>query len=247
MSHSLSNSATNLLTHKKDVPASFDNIARRYDFATSLSQGYSVDLNRSVGLLQLHGDEYLLDLCCGTGKSTIHCLNALPNGRVLAVDNSAEMLAVACHNLGQKFSADRCQFVQQDVMELDLPDNSADAIFMAYGIRNMPDYKKCLVNLYRILKPGGILGIHEFSLPEGFFYEMYWRLLGYLLIIPFSALVTGNITIFNYLIKSVLRFLSPTELKDLLQLSGFNKVEIYHQKSWRRFILHTFIAQKPME
>jgi len=110
---------------------------------------------------------------------------------------------------------------------LDLPDNSADAIFMAYGIRNMPDYQACLANLQRILKPGGVLAIHEFSLPEGFLYRLYWRLLGYGIILPFSSLVTGNITIFSYLIKSVLTFLSPKALSELLEKTGFDEISIH--------------------
>jgi ubiquinone/menaquinone biosynthesis methyltransferase len=245
MNHALTKNADGLLRHKKEVPATFDKIARRYDLATTLSQGYSIDLQRSVSLMALKGDEYLLDLCCGTGKSTIHCLEALPEGKVLAVDNSAEMLNVARSNIGQNYSTERCRFVKQDVMDLDFPDNSADAIFMAYGIRNMPDYEICLKNLYHSLKPGGTLAIHEFSLHSGFLYRFYWRILGYGLIIPFSALITGNVTIFNYLIKSVLHFLSPMALRELLAKSGFQDIAVYPQRSWRRFILFTFIAKKP--
>jgi len=237
--------AISLLHNKREVPASFDNIARRYNLATSLSQGYDIDLKRSVALMNLKGNEYLLDLCCGTGKSTRFCVEAVPQGCVLAVDNSAEMLDVARKTIGNIYPAERCRFNQQDVMGLDLPDNSADAIFMAYGIRNMPDYQACLANLQRILKPGGVLAIHEFSLPEGFLYRLYWRLLGYGIILPFSSLVTGNITIFSYLIKSVLTFLSPKALSELLEKTGFDEISIHSQRSWRRFIVFTFIARKP--
>ena len=198
--------ANQLLEDKEKVPHTFDKIARRYDFATLLSQGYSKDLKRSVVLMDLYGDEYMLDLCCGTGKSTKYCIDAVPGGKVLAIDNSNEMIGVAMNNFEQDISNDHCQFIVQDVMELGLPENSIDAIFMAYGIRNMPDYKKCLDNLLRILKPGGKIAFHEFSLKEGWFYRIYWKILGYGLIIPFSTMVTGNLTIFRYLIKSVLDF-----------------------------------------
>lgn len=237
--------AISLLRNKREVPATFDNIARRYNLATSLSQGYDIDLGRSVALMNLTGKEFLLDLCCGTGKSTRFCVEAVPQGNVLAVDNSVEMLDVARETIGKAYPRERCRFIQQDVMGLDLPDNSADAIFMAYGIRNMPDYQACLTNLQRILKPGGVLAIHEFALPEGFLYRLYWRLLGYGLILPFSSLITGNITIFSYLIKSVLTFLSPKALHDLLENTGFDEVSVYPQRSWRRFIVFTFIARKP--
>jgi len=222
-----------------------DKIARRYDLATSFSQGYASDLQLSVDRMQLSGNEQLADLCCGTGKSTIACLNALPKGSVLAVDFSEEMLAVARQQLSVTSPHQKLTFRNQDVMNLDLPDNSLDAIFMAYGIRNMSDYAICLKNLLRILKPGGIIAFHEYAISDSLLAKIYWYLLGYLLIIPFSAVLTGSVTIFSYLIKSVVNFLSPREFKALLRQSGFTDVRSLALKSWRRPILHTFIAVKP--
>jgi len=244
MKNELTLSANHLLEDKEKVPYTFDKIARRYDFATFLSQGYSKDLERSVSLMNLKGHEEMLDLCCGTGKSTKFCLKAIPDGRILAIDNSSEMIGVALENFSEEISKNRCRFIVQDVMDLDLPDNSIDAIFMAYGIRNMPDYEKCLKNLFRILKPGGIIAFHEFSLKEGLSSRIYWKILGYGLIIPFSTLVTGNFTIFNYLIKSVLEFPTPANFIQILSNNGFTGIKGYPQKSWRKYILHTFIAKK---
>jgi ubiquinone/menaquinone biosynthesis methyltransferase len=234
-----------LLQKKEQVPYQFDRIARRYDFATFLSQGYLEDLNRSVQHMQLKGNELLADLCCGTGKSTICCLNALPNGRVIGVDNSSEMLQQAKRKYYSNYNREKLEFIQKDVMQLDFPENSLDAIFMAYGIRNMPDYDLCLQNLYKILKPHGIICFHEYSLDENLFSRLYWRFLGYTVIIPFSALVTGSTTIFRYLIKSVLNFLTPQVFRDKISKAGFVDIKIHPQKSWRRPILRTFLARKP--
>ena len=246
MQNEVAINAHRLLKDKEKVPGKFDKIARRYDFATQLSQGYSKDLERSVALMNLLGNEEMLDLCCGTGKSTKYCLKAIPDGKLLAIDNSAEMIAVALEKFSDDVSNKHCQFIVQDVMELDLPANSIDAIFMAYGIRNMPDYEKCLNNLLRILKPGGIITFHEFSLKPGWLYRLYWRIVGIGVIIPFSTLITGNFTIFKYLIKSVLEFPTPSKFNGMLSRAGFTQVNSHPQKSWRKFILHTFIAKKSL-
>ena len=66
---------TNLLENKKSVPYEFNNVAKKYDFATFLSQGYQKDLLLSVERMNLNGNEYIADLCCGTGKSTLACIN----------------------------------------------------------------------------------------------------------------------------------------------------------------------------
>jgi ubiquinone/menaquinone biosynthesis methyltransferase len=236
-----------LIKNKSDVPSEFNRIAKRYDLATFLSQGYQKDLQTSVDRMNLKGDEYLADLCCGTGKSTIACLNNLPNGKVIGIDNSEGMLEAAREKLLPKFEKDKVTFAQQDVMNLDLPDNSFDAIFMAYGIRNMPDFEICVRNLHRILKPSGKICFHEYAISKSFASKLYWKILGNFLIIPFAGLTTGSTKIFRYLIKSVETFISPDEFIELLKKIGFENIKHTPLGSWRKPILHTFIAQKPSQ
>ena len=229
-----------LIKNKKSVPFEFNNVAKNYDLATFLSQGYQSDLHLSVDRMNLNGNEYLADLCCGTGKSSLACLSAVPNGKVLGIDNSKEMLEVA----KSKLKNANIIFTQADVMELDYPDETFDAIFMAYGIRNMPDYNKCLINLKRMLKPNGVVTFHEYSLNDSAASKFYWKFLGYFVIIPLSTLLSGSSKIYKYLVKSVLTFPSPNEFLSILKSVGFKDTKRLPMPSWRRPILHTFIAYK---
>lgn len=229
-----------LLENKKSVPYEFNNVAKKYDIATFLSQGYQKDLILSVKRMNLKGNEYTADLCCGTGKSTKACLNFLPNGNILAIDNSKEMLEVA----KTKFNNSNISFSLEDVMELNYEDNTFDAIFMAYGIRNMPDFNKCLINLKRMLKPGGVICFHEYSLNNNTFSKLYWKFLGKFVIIPVSSLLSGSSSIYKYLVESVLSFPSPVEFQRMLNNNGFLKVQRLPMPSWRKPILHTFLAYK---
>jgi ubiquinone/menaquinone biosynthesis C-methylase UbiE len=115
---------------------------------------------------------------------------------------------------------------------------------MAYGIRNMPDYDRCLLNLKRILKPGGVICFHEYSLRNSMFSKLYWKFLGYFLIIPLSTLISGSSGIYRYLIKSVLNFPSPEKFLEHLNANGFKEAKKLSMPSWRRPILHTFLAYK---
>ncbi len=238
-------SAISLFQNKTTVPYEFNRVAKKYDIATFLSQGYQSDLQRSVDLIELNGDELVLDLCCGTGKSTVCCINNLKTGKVIGIDNSEEMLRVAETKYHKQFARERLEFIQKDVMELDYDDNYVDAIFMAYGIRNMPDYKKCLQNLLRILRPGGKIAFHEYSLDNNFFSHLYWKVLGYGVVIPISTILSGSSTIFKYLVKSVDKFLPPQEFINLLEETGFVNVKKHNMPSWRKPILRTFSAAKP--
>ena len=234
-----------LFKDKSQVPAEFNRVAKKYDTATFLSQGYQKDLQRSVDRLGLSGDELVLDLCCGTGQSTICVLNRLNSGKVIGIDNSEEMLIVAKQKYSGSYEKAKLEFVKQDVMNINYDDESVEAIFMAYGIRNMPDYKVCIENLYRILKPGGKIAFHEYSLNSNFLAHIYWMFLGHGLVIPVSALISGSTTIYKYLVKSVSEFPSPDDFINLLRNAGFINVMRKPMPGWRKPILHTFLAIKP--
>jgi len=237
-------SAGDLLRDKLQVPFEFNRIAGRYDLATSLSQGYSSDLDLSVRRMRLKGDEYVADLCCGTGKSTMACLQAVPGGKVLGVDFSDEMLNRAVVHVLPQFPG-RVVFRRQNIMDIDDPDGSFDAIFMAYGIRNMPDYGSVASNLYRMLRPGGVIAFHEYSIEDTPASRIYWHILGYGLILPVAGILTGSTRIFRYLIRSVLDFLSPSEFITLLKETGFHDVQAVPLPGWRGPVLRTFLARKP--
>jgi ubiquinone/menaquinone biosynthesis C-methylase UbiE len=131
-------------------------------------------------------------------------------------------------------------------MNLTLEGVRVDAVFMAYGIRNMPDFARCLKNLRHLLKPGGTICFHEYAINKSVFARWYWRCIGYGLILPFAGMLTGSTAIFRYLIESVERFLSPEEFVALLREEGFEDVTHTPLGGWRKPILHTFLAHKPL-
>jgi ubiquinone/menaquinone biosynthesis methyltransferase len=236
--------AAPLIQNKSAVPKEFNRIADKYDLATSLSQGYAADLEASVAWLALNGNERVLELCCGTGKSTSALLAQLPYGTVTALDNSEGMLAVAEKKFAAEIQEGKVSLVLSDAMHPPFENESFDAVFVAYGLRNMPDYEAFLAEIYRVLKPGGKVCIHDYSIKETFWAKAYWAILGYGFIVPFCTLLTGSSTIFTYLVKSVLSFARPEEVKTMMQKSGFSEVKGHPHKGWRGPILHAFVAKK---
>jgi len=237
-------SALSLIENKKEVPKEFNKIAARYDFTTAMSQGYQGDLNHSAGFLELKGDETVLDLCCGTGRSVHAILRHLPSGKIIGIDNSELMLEQAEKKFASEVAAGRVSFSLQDVMHMDLSGQKFSHIFMAYGLRNMPDYGKCLEILYNLLQPGGRLVMHDYALAERWYSRLYWWLLGYIFVVPIGFIFAGSSRIFIYLVRSVMKFLSPSEVEGLLREKGFREVVSWPQRSWRGPILRTFVAVK---
>ena len=235
---------TTLIENKTAVPQAFNKIASRYDLATSMSQGYAADLDASVAGLRLRGDEYALDLCCGTGKSTRALLDRLPRGRVLGLDNSEGMLHEARRKFADEVKAGRAGFILRDAMDPGLAEGQFDIVFAAYGLRNMPDYPRFLANTHRLLKPGGQLCIHDYSLADTAWSKPYWTVLGYGFIVPFCTVMTGSSRIFTYLVQSVLAFPSPKSSERLRSDAGYGSVGSRPHKGWRGPILHTFTGVK---
>ncbi len=105
--------------------------------------------------LPLAGDETVMDAGCGTGRLTALLLERLPRGRVLAVDQSASMLATARELLSPRFPG-RVEFLETDLAALDL-DRACDAVFSTATFHWVPDHDRLFARLFRALRPGGRL------------------------------------------------------------------------------------------
>ena len=184
----------------------------------------------------------LLDLCCGTGISTTALCEAYPDAAITALDLSPGMLRVA----RQKPDLRTVSFLEGDAMD---PAGAGatgpfDGILMAYGLRNVPDPDTCLRRLLRLLRDGGTLCVHEYSVTGSLRSRLVWRAVTTGVVIPFGLLMTGTTSIFRYLKRSVLEFDSVGELEDRLRGSGFVDVRTEPMDGWQRGIVHSFLARK---
>ena len=105
--------------------------------------------------VQLRGDETVIDAGCGTGRLTAELLARLPQGRVLAVDLSGNMLQAARRELQPRFDG-RAWFVVADLQDLPLA-ASADGIFSTAAFHWVKDHERLFRSLRAALRPGGWL------------------------------------------------------------------------------------------
>ena len=228
---------------RADVPGEFDRVARRYDLLTGLNPGYHRHLRMSAGRLAAHPGSRILDLCCGTGASTAALLDVHPEARITAADASAGMLTEA----RAKLSPHRVDFVQADAMN---PRSAGitgpfDAVFMAYGIRNMSDPDRCLEGLYELLLPGGTLCLHEYSVADSAWARARWHAVSAAIIIPGGLLTSRTTRLYKYLRRSVLEFDGVGALEARLRDAGFGQVATEPMDGWQRGIVHSFLARRP--
>jgi len=227
---------------KPDVPDEFDRVARSYEFLTGLNPGYRRHLRLSAARLGAPADGQVLDLCCGTGASTRAILAEYPNARVTAADGSAGMLDEARRRLPE----DRVRLLQADAMDPAAAgiEGPFDAILMAYGIRNMSDPDRCLANLLGLLRPGGSICFHEYSVADSASARATWNAVSLGVIIPGGLLTSGTTRIYRYLRRSVLDFDGVTTFEKRLRRAGFADVRTEPVDGWQRGIVHSFLARR---
>ncbi len=147
----------------------FGAIAPRYDLAnTFISAGLHRWWKRiTVGLAGVAPGGQALDVCCGTGDLALLLARQVgPRGRVVGVDFSPEMLAIARRRAAASGYGEVCRFVPGDAQALPVADAAFDAATVGFGIRNVGHPETALREFRRVLRPGGRLAVLEFSRPR---------------------------------------------------------------------------------
>ncbi|MER5572075.1 class I SAM-dependent methyltransferase [Streptomyces massasporeus] len=229
------------LLRDRDLAHAFDHASRTYDRLTGLNPGYGADLLRSARRLRLPGDGaglHLLDLGCGTGASTRALLRAAPRARITAVDASAGMLRRAL----AKPWPDSVRFLHLSAEELDAAgEGPFDAVFAAYLFRNVSDPDGVLGTVRTLLRPGGRLAVHEYSLGGSPAHRALWTAVCQGVIIPAGTL-TGDRALYRHLWHSVLDFDTAAEFTGRLTRAGFTGARALPLAGWQTGITHTFVA-----
>lgn len=150
------------------VRAMFAGIARKYDLLNRIISGGRDQAwrRKTVKMAGLVGGEDVLDVCCGTGDLALMFWKAKRKpGRVIASDFTPEMLVIAAQKAGK--AGVELPLCAGDALRLPFPDACFDVVSVGYGVRNFQDIDAGLIELARVLKPGGRLAILEATPARG--------------------------------------------------------------------------------
>jgi len=217
--------------HGAQVQSMFTDIAHGYDRANRwMSLGTDIRWRRRAvaGMLPAGQDPRgarLLDLCAGTLDSTLEIHRQYPAADIIAGDFSAGMLTHGARKLVGE-AALRVTPQQMDAHTLPLADRSQDAIFCAFGVRNLSDLAGATREQHRVLRPGGRLSILEFFRPTSLATRAVHALHNRTLLPLLGWAATGNLGAYLYLPRSIGRFATVEAYTDLLRQSGFVNIEI---------------------
>jgi demethylmenaquinone methyltransferase/2-methoxy-6-polyprenyl-1,4-benzoquinol methylase len=199
----------------------FSSIAPRYDLLNHVLS-MNVDRvwwNRTARrfreILERPGAQ-VLDLCCGTGDMTFALHRRMHGGSLVGADFSHAMLVRAEEKSGSR----KIRWVEADALNLPFEADNFHLVTSAFGFRNLANYDRGLAEIYRVLAPGGEIGILDFGEPKGLIgrvYRVYFKQ-----VLPrIGTMISGVSGPYAYLPASVSRFPSPDEMLQRMRDVGF--------------------------
>ncbi|MBB5158829.1 class I SAM-dependent methyltransferase [Saccharopolyspora phatthalungensis] len=230
------------------VPAAFDTGAAAYDRLVAVNPGYHDHLRISARRMRLPDEGAglrLLDAGCGTGASTAALLAVAGRAEIVAVDASEGMLQQA----RRKPWPSSVRFVHARIEDLSESGvrGPFDGIFAAYLVRNLAQLDTQLRAFRRLLRPGGTLAVHEYSVRDSLRARAVWHAVCWSVIIPAGLVTTGRTALFRHLWRSVRAFDGVARFRRRLTDCGYTAVHDETMTGWQRGVVHTFLASAPAE
>lgn len=208
------------------VRSMFAQVAGRYDLLNhllsfNLDRYWRRQAVRRVSHILSQPDVRVMDLCCGTGDLLLalerHC-----SGVTYGSDFCHPMLVAAKRKLEK--DGLRPGLVEADALHLPLRDRSLDLLTVAFGFRNLSNYRAGLTEMLRVLRPSGMAAILEFSQPPNPLFSAMYDFYSRRILPVVGGVISGSKEAYAYLPDSVRYFPSVEELAEEMRRAGFRDV-----------------------
>jgi len=214
---------------KQQVEQMFDNIAPKYDFLNHfLSLGIDkLWRKKAVRILKGYQPSRVLDVATGTGDFAIETSHIAPK-EIVGFDLSEQMIKVGIEKVKRLKLDHLISFKKGDSEDMPFDDNSFDAITVAFGVRNFENLEKGLQEFYRVLRPGGVAIVLEFSKPKYFPFKQLYKFYFFHILPRLGGMISKDASAYSYLPESVMAFPDDQEFLKVLAKVGFSE-----SRQWR--------------
>lgn len=209
------------------VRGMFGRVAHRYDLLNHLLS-FQIDRYwrartvRRVAHVLDRPAARVMDLCCGTGDLLL-ALEKRRGALVYGSDFCHPMLTASRQKIDRRGA--RAVVFEADALRLPLADRSLDLVTVAFGFRNFANYRKGLAELHRVLRPGGVAAILEFSTPPSPVFRGVYDFYSRHILPRLGGAISGASDAYTYLPESVRKFPGAEELAAEMREAGFGAVE----------------------
>lgn len=214
---------------QKLVGQVFTSVARNYDLMNDLmSFGvHRLWKRHFVAVSGVRRGDRVLDLAGGTGDIAALLKPVVgDNGEIVVGDINAAMLDVGRDRLTNRGLVGGLRWAQLNAEALPFPDNSFDAVTMAFGLRNVTDKDRALADIQRVLKPGGRLLVLEFSRVHNRLFNRLYDFHSFQVLPRLGQLFAHDAGSYQYLAESIRKHPDQATLKAMMERAGFGRVEV---------------------
>jgi demethylmenaquinone methyltransferase/2-methoxy-6-polyprenyl-1,4-benzoquinol methylase len=216
---------------KKDqVEEMFNNISPRYDLLNHLLSANIDKLWRRNTIKKLlpYKPKLILDVATGTGDFAIEATK-IEGSSVVGIDISVGMLEVGLQKIRKKKLTDKIELLKADSENLPFDNNKFDAVIVGFGVRNFENLKKGLTEINRVLKPGGVFYVLEFSKPDSSPFKQLYQFYFTRILPLIGRMVSKSSNAYTYLPESVREFPDGDKFLTILAEVGFTKNKCFKQ------------------
>ena len=213
---------------KEQVAEMFDSIAGNYD-AMNRFLSARTDIGwrkKAIRILKKDDPKLILDVATGTADMAIVACKILNPEKVIGIDISEGMLEIGRNKIKKLLLEGCITLVKGDGETINFPDNSFDAITVAFGVRNFEHLEKGLQEMYRVLKPGGQMVVLEFSRPKNLIIKKLYNFYMDKVAPNFGNLFAKNKDAYQYLNDSAQKFPEREQFAEILKNTGYKNVLI---------------------
>lgn len=213
----------------EQVREMFDNIAPAYDL---MNRAMSLGLDRSwrrkaVRMVAATRPRSIVDIATGTGDFALSLARAIPEARLTGLDLSKGMVEIGRRKVAEAGLTDRISMQVGDCLDSPLPEACADAVTVAFGVRNFARLAEGYRAMFRMLRPGGMLCVIELSTPTSPlvkpFYKLYTR--GFIPLM--GRIVSNDRRAYSYLPESIAAVQQGDDMLALMRDAGFEQTKFH--------------------
>ena len=218
------------LSKKDQVEEMFDNISPKYDLLNHL---LSVNIDKVwrknvIKKIKQFKPKSILDIATGTADFAI-AASKIEDAEITGIDISEGMLSIGRKKIQKRDLTKRISLIKADSEDLPFDDNSFDAAIVAFGVRNFENLERGLSEIVRVLKPGGVFFILEFSKPEKTPFKQLYHIYFNRILPTVGRLISKDRNAYAYLPESVNEFPYGKKFTAVLAKVGLIKNTFYPQ------------------
>lgn len=211
------------LSKKEQVADMFNSISKKYDF---LNRFLSIGIDnywRKKALNELTSlqPKTILDVATGTADVAIMAEKKIQPNKIIGIDISEGMLEMGRKKITALHLDNKIELFLGDSEAIKYPDNTFDAVTVAFGVRNFQNLEQGLSEIRRVLKPNGKLVVLEFSKPKSKFISLFYNLYMKVITPNIGKLFSKNKSAYSYLDASIKKFPEGNEFKAILDNLGY--------------------------